>query len=1001
MMTKILQGFITLILIICLGSGYIFPQNNQNGALTGHVTAANTKEALPFANIMIVGTNSGAASSIDGKFIIRDIVAGKHKVKITYIGYEEKVEEITIQPNKTLEINIVLQPHNIESKEVVITAQAQGQLNAINQQINSNTIKNVVSPERLQENPDANAAEALGRLPGISLIRSGGEGVAIVIRGMNPEYSTVTLNGVQLPSNTAGGTNTSISGISQFLLQTVEVYKAITPDMDGNSVAGSINLKLAEAPDSLRCSLLAHGGYNHLNDYWGNYKFVGDISDRLFNKKLGIRLNVDVEKVNRSTQTLGANYSVNSNVTGGLGHEPVLIQGVNLNNITNIPSRQSGTLILDYSFSPTSKVFLYNLFSRQYTQFVNVYKTFGPTAARQSLGYNLQIVQYAGTSLLFSSSVRVEHSLSWMDIDYGVAFSQTHGYIPDYRSWTFLQGGTSSELVTTNSEKAVLTPKEFIAPIQPYNNGSDSSMALMVWWATEYASDDLFQKNITPYFDVRVPLSFGNSISGYIKGGAKYNQINRERNYVDASINPPNTPNVMYPLASAISWVKLNSSRNVTGLGLVDHEINNFLDGQFNFGWYPNLDRLNQLWNWYNTFSNNALAEGKDSVNKKFNGYIGFFPIIGSALNDQDFDQKYIGAYLMSEINLGDLITFLPGARYEKVTYNLTGRQVSQNVPTFGLSIPFTALNATHNDEFWLPMAHLQIKPNDWIRIHLSYTNALGRPVDYALIPNSYTYTALGSYLYIAGNPYLKPELWTNYDIQIMLYGNEVGLFSVTGYYKKVRDKIWQRSFKRLPSDPPITGFPNNAVVSVQEWVNHQDPGYIKGAEFEWQTNFWYLPEPLKYFSLNLNYTILTSKQQYPFTRLYTTITFDSTGRPHPSQHRVDSTITDQMLNQPNSIVNVSLGFNYKGLNAWLSFQYNGKTLTGWTSQRELIPYTGSFHRWDFQIVQKLPLEGMEVLFNVANISDYQQVSTMLGDSRPTYMESYGWTSDLGLRYNF
>jgi hypothetical protein len=117
--------------------------------------------------------------------------------------------------------------------------------------------------------------------------------------------------------------------------------------------------------------------------------------------------------------------------------------------------------------------------------------------------------------------------------------------------------------------------------------------------------------------------------------------------------------------------------------------------------------------------------------------------------------------------------------------------------------------------------------------------------------------------------------------------------------------------------------------------------------------------------------------------------------------HRVDSTVTDRILNQPNNIANVSLGFNYSGFNAWLSFQYTGDMLTGWSYQKELVQHKNHFYRWDFQVAQELPVKGLVLLFNVANINNMQETSGLSNDYRDTYIESYGWTSDLGLKYNF
>ena len=190
-----------------------------------------------------------------------------------YLGYVE--QRLDVGNQRTINVQLVPDVESLE--EVVVTTQARGQIGARQQQINSNTIKNVVSPERLQENPDANAVEAIGRLPGIS-----------VLRGMEPKYSNVTLNGINLPSNSDNTRGTNISGISQYVLQGVEVYKALTADMEANAVGGTVNLKLQETPAGLHYNVMAQGGYNDLNQYFGNYKFLGEVSNRFLDNKLGV-----------------------------------------------------------------------------------------------------------------------------------------------------------------------------------------------------------------------------------------------------------------------------------------------------------------------------------------------------------------------------------------------------------------------------------------------------------------------------------------------------------------------------------------------------------------------------------------------------------------------------------------------------------------------------------------------------------------------------------------
>ncbi len=178
----------------------------------------------------------------------------------------EKQVTIEVKDGGTIKHDFKLTAVGVEGEEVVVTAQAAGQKEAINRQLSSMPIVNIVSRARIQELPDANAAESVSRLPGVSLIRTGGEGSKVVIRGLSPQYNQVTVDGVELPSNvtsqnviTGGGgalesTGNSIgdrgadlSMISSSMLNGIEVTKAITPDMDATLLGGVVNFGLRKA----------------------------------------------------------------------------------------------------------------------------------------------------------------------------------------------------------------------------------------------------------------------------------------------------------------------------------------------------------------------------------------------------------------------------------------------------------------------------------------------------------------------------------------------------------------------------------------------------------------------------------------------------------------------------------------------------------------------------------------------------------------------------------
>ena len=250
----------------------------QSGNIQGRVFDTATSEPLLGANITIKGTSLGAASDLEGGFIVRNIPVGSYTIEVSYIGYNSKTLEINIAGNKTLEQDFYLDLKTIESGTVTVTGQASGQLEAINRQLTSNTIKNVVSSEQIRELPDDNAATALSRLPGVSLMN----GDEVVIRGMESKLNQVLINGIQLPSTNMETRSTNLGFISSSMISSIEVIKAITPDMDANTIGGVVNLKLMEAPSDLHFDVLTQGNYNYSDRNYNNYKFLKPMSSRLY-----------------------------------------------------------------------------------------------------------------------------------------------------------------------------------------------------------------------------------------------------------------------------------------------------------------------------------------------------------------------------------------------------------------------------------------------------------------------------------------------------------------------------------------------------------------------------------------------------------------------------------------------------------------------------------------------------------------------------------------------
>ncbi|MEN8156644.1 MAG: carboxypeptidase-like regulatory domain-containing protein [Bacteroidota bacterium] len=968
--------------------------------VTGKVTDGETGEALPGAGIMVKGTTTGTITELNGEYDI--MVPGSESVLVfSFLGYNN--QEVAVGNQRT--INIILQPSTEQLEEVVITTQAKGQIGARQQQINSITVKNVVSKDRLQENPDANAVEAIGRLPGIAVSRSGGEGADIMVRGLEPRYTNITLEGIALPSTSASSRGSNISGISQYILQGVEVYKAITPDMDANSVGGTVNLKLQETPAGLHYNVMAQGGYNAMNSYFGNYKLLGEISNRFMDDKLGMFLTASMERVNRSVHTMSAGYANQRSDSIDLR-----LANSSLDIINRTKTRRSVTLALDYRLGQSTKLKLYSMYSFSNNEEYAQHKAYGH-GGLGSVGYVMRSTPVNENFILqntFSGETRTDFLN--MTIDYGLSYSISQRNLPANRVWAYQFYDASNSSITTY-EHQKMWPGEVI----PLFWDSNDSLHNTVFAQMQNHIDEQMDKNLTAYMNFTAPFHAGDMISGEVKFGGKYRRVDRFRdNLSGMQIQHPFQARYWYE-EDALPWLVMSQRgadewQNYTLEGFDESEMENFLGGAYDYGLLFDFDKLNATSDWWEHWSDSIVGLGQEVWlqmvgDRSLLGYRQMLEL--SMADDQDLVEDYYAGYLMSEINIGKWAKLIPGFRYEKTQAAMNGQESWEPMFTESTDLPLTATrdtSATREDQFFLPMVHLRVTPTKFFYIHGAYTKTLSRPDYNAISPNFYNEPSHTPFRTNHQNPYLRAEQWTNYDLQATLHGPKVGLFSVSGFYKTVEDKIWRREYPRIASDPTVPGFRENDNVRMLFWENHPYDVTLKGFEVEWQTSFWYLPSPLKFFTLNLNYTFTTSETKYPLSWIETVLVYPPEGgRPVATAVRHDSVVSGVMTYQPRHIGNASLGFSYKGFNSWLSFQYTGgmvlaKSYT--TDKMDIIK--DPFLRIDAQLSYDLPVKlpgQLQVMANFANLTNYEESSHYRVDLRYTGREAYGWTVDLGVRY--
>ncbi|TCC87077.1 TonB-dependent receptor [Pedobacter frigiditerrae] len=265
--------------------------NAQRGIIKGRITDQRNKEPLTGATVVVTGTNNAASTNLNGEYQFY-VNAGKINLTVRYLGYNDTTFTLTVDKNKLEVLNIAMYARPQTLKNVIVSGYTQGQAKALNQQKNADNIKNIIAADQIGRFPDPNAAEALQRVPGINIERDQGEGRYVSIRGLAPQFTNTSVNGEQIPSPEADVRFVALDAIPSDQLASIEVSKALTPDMDGDAIGGSINLITRIAQSSIAAISGSLGsGYNNLV---GKTNLQGQLQyGQRFgkNEKLGILLN--------------------------------------------------------------------------------------------------------------------------------------------------------------------------------------------------------------------------------------------------------------------------------------------------------------------------------------------------------------------------------------------------------------------------------------------------------------------------------------------------------------------------------------------------------------------------------------------------------------------------------------------------------------------------------------------------------------------------------------
>lgn len=955
------------------------------GTISGTVIDKASGEVLPYANVQLEGTSFGTSTNEEGEFVLPQVPAGEYQLLATYIGYLEQTIPVTVAEGKTLKIKIDLDYAAVQGEEVIVTAQASGQMGAINQQLASNTIKNVVSADRIKDVPDVNAAESVSRLPGMSLIRSGGEGQKVAVRGISPQYNVTMVNGVRMQSTDRNDRSVDLNMIAPNILSGIEVTKALTADLDADAVGGTVNLKIGKAAEGLQGNFSVQSGYGSLAETYGNYQVTGFLSNRYFNDKLGVQVSGYINNFNRNSDALNVGYALNEEAVLEEGFIPIDLTSVSISDRVTNRQRVGGSLVFDYQFEKGSLIFnnfISNLSDEQQEQ-------------RNSLAlignqWSAFAADRAQDNTVFSNAIQGEFDFSFFSMDFNVSNSISNQVVPgNLRMNIGIAQNEAGFTTPTLDDPLKATPSQLLNAAQLISNPNAKR-------ATRFSTlqRDVSEQAQEAMVNFNVPISFSKSVSGKVKFGGKYVRNFRDNDETQ-NFSQPDRNFIGEQFVAALQdslWTDLginNIDRNLGIRALLfeepNYDVGDFLSGEEGideFFYKADLAKMNRY---------EELAKNN-----------GFYPldVKESAQFDYDYTRNLFAFYTMAELNIGKYVTLMPGIRYENFQMNYNAFQTIRFGPNPEDSSNEMVEENDIKDANWFPQMHLRIKPTDWLDIRLASTRSIIYPDYRAISPYIFFDSFSGPNLDL-GNTDLEPALAQNYDIYVSIFKNKIGLFTAGYFYKEIDNLIVPTAFRS--TDPGTINdrfdLPASQQTNINTWINLEAPSRVSGIELDWQTNFWYLPSFLKGLVLSINYTHINSETSYPFQ----TAVRQGTGPFAPTVF-VDSTRAGRMPNQPDDVFNFTVGYDIGGFSARLSYVYTDNILVGVNRTfDELDSYTASFQRWDFTAYQKLPWMGggLQVYLNVNNITntaDRAFVSTL---EKLSAVEYYGRTVDVGLRYKF
>jgi TonB-dependent receptor len=826
------------------------------GTVAGRVKEAARGVYLDGAVVTLNATQ--VTTERDGSFRITGVSPGRYTLRVDYLGYQGQDVEIEVGDGRGARVEIELRStvSATDLDRVEVRASRDAQALALNQQRTSGNYVNVVSADLLGQFPDANVAEATQRIPGVSIERDQGEGRYVNVRGAPLEYTSVSVDGVPLAAPNAARRAVELDTIPSDVIAALEVTKALTPNQDGDAIAGSINIRTRSALDrdglTLRASIaggeyeLGSGANQRANATIGN-RFGAD-------GNIGVLVSASTSKAERFTDNVETAFFRNEDGT-------ILPELTEIKDYEGTRTRRSVTGRFDFRLHDDHLLYFIASGSRFKDH------EFRDTMAIEYERHTADSTERIGVAgrATFDKELRERtHQQTIRTFNLG----GEHFVGDDWRAdWQVSH--SIGELEVSPRDQYI-----FRSTVRPQLSYDYSNPDFPVWQIIGVAD--------APATGVNLPEDW----YAFRRLNQRYEYAEEKETGLRLDLSRPqsflgNTGDIKFGMRARLRDKDSNDDRRRNS-SLSDFEA---LGISYSDMLLPD--------SWSNNFD--YFLTGRRFRRDIFQQYAGplqqspnhLLLVADSIVNDYQASEDIHAAYFRLDAQW-DKLSLITGLRYERTKTESSAAHFDEENEVA------TVVEVDNNYDNFLPSVHLRYEFTPDTIFRTSYSTAISRPNYTNIVPRR----TFGEYEWddiTEGNPGLKATYSHNFDISIERYLRPLGLVSAALFYKKINDPIFTVNIENLMTDDE--GEPVTQTITRPE---NGDGGEIYGLELTWQQTFDFLPSPFDGFGVYTNYTYADSSADLPVGQGRTEL-------PGTSRHNYNVALAYEKYG-----LNARLSYNYR-----------------------------------------------------------------------------------------